>query len=53
MVFYDLRQGFSQRTQGPQEITGPLPGDHEKNSHFGLQFTFGTKLTKSETVSNW
>ena len=32
-------------------ITGVLQWGREKKPHFRLQFTFGTKLTKSETVS--
>ena len=34
-----------------KDATGPLPGGYEKNPHFGLQFTFETKLTKSAGVS--
>ena len=39
-----LGQGFS------KGVMGLLPGSCERNRHFGLQFTFGMKWTKSEMV---
>ena len=33
-----------------KEGHGAFTGGHKKNRHFGLQFTVGKKLTKSEKV---